>query len=419
MHVPDAVRSVYERVVGDSLHRNSVLITLTMFANAGIGFVFWLIAARLFADETVGISTAMISSLSLVILLSRLGFNQSLVRYFPEGNQSKLFSSAFVTTTGAGLGIGVMLTLLSEPLSLGFELSLLGVSGGLFLLFIVADSLEGVAGQCFVALKRAEYYLAQKILLGTRILLLPVLAVFNSPLAIFTAFGLSFFASNVFSLYGLSRFNVSFERFKSDFVFESASYSGKNYVIDLFLSAPKHLVPIIVVGLVGGRLAAYYYFAHKIVGTMILTFPTSFSLSLFVEGSHGEDLRANARQALTAVLPILVGLVVFLYLFGEPVLRIFGENYVQGYELLLLMAVSGLFVAVFRIFLSVERVNMNLTVLIVISGWVFVSIVGFTYLFVSMYGIVGVGMAWITGYGVSNLLIGLYLLWTGRLYGYF
>jgi len=419
MRVIHTVRSLYERVAGNSLHRNSVLITMTMFANAGIGFVFWLVAARLFPDETVGISTAMISSLSLVILLSRLGFNQSLVRYFPEGNQSKLFTSALVATTGAGLLIGVGLSLFSDFVSLGFELSLLHVSGGLFLLFIVADSLEGVAGQCFVAMKRAEYYLAQKLMLGTRILVLPVLAVFNSPLAIFSAFGLSFFASNAFSLYGLRRFDMSFERFKLDFVFESASYSGKNYVIDLFLSAPKHLVPIIVVGLVGGRLAAYYYFAHKIVGTMILTFPTSFSLSLFVEGSHGEDLRANAKQALKALLPILAFLVVFLYVFGESVLRIFGENYVQGYELLLLMALSGFFVAIFRIFLSVERVNMNLTVLIIISCWVFVSLVGFTYLFVSMYGIVGVGMAWIAGYGTSNVFIGLYLVYTGSIYQYF
>lgn len=418
MYAMDRVQSLYKKVVGSSLHRNSFLITMTMFANAGIGFVFWFIAARLFPEETVGISTAMISSLSLVILLSRLGFNQSIIRYFPDRNQSKLFTSAFVATTGAGILIGIILVVFSGLLSIEFELSLLHISGVLFLLFVVADSLEGVAGRCFMAMKRAEYYFAQKVMLGARILFLPLLAVFNNPLAIFSAFGLSFFVSNAFSLYGLRRFDVSFERFESDYIFDSIDYSGKNYVIDLFLSAPKHLVPILVVGLVGGRLAAYYYFAHKIVGTLILTFPTSFSLSLFVEGSHGEDLQKSVKQSLKVVLPIVLLIVVFLFFFGEWVLRIFGENYVQGYELLMLMAVSGFFVAIFRTFLSVERVNMNLSVLIVISFWVFVSLVGLTYLFVSMFGIVGVGMAWIGGFGTSNLLIVLYLIKSGRIHQY-
>lgn len=70
--------------VRDPLYKNSFFIMLSSITNAGFGFFFWMIAARLYSAEDVGIATALWSSLTLILLLSRLGFDFSLIRFFPE-----------------------------------------------------------------------------------------------------------------------------------------------------------------------------------------------------------------------------------------------------------------------------------------------------------------------------------------------
>ena len=62
------------------------------FANimsAGCGFFFWIVAARLYALEQVGLATALISSLALVALFSTLGFDSSIIRFLPLILQGK------------------------------------------------------------------------------------------------------------------------------------------------------------------------------------------------------------------------------------------------------------------------------------------------------------------------------------------
>jgi len=70
--------------IKDPLFRNSLFIILASALGGAFGFIFWVLAAKIYPKEDVGIATALISSLSLVILLSRFGLNQSLVRFFPE-----------------------------------------------------------------------------------------------------------------------------------------------------------------------------------------------------------------------------------------------------------------------------------------------------------------------------------------------
>jgi len=57
-------------MLSDPLYRNSLFMAFTSVFNAGCGFFFWMIAARLYTVEQVGLATALISALGLVVLLS-------------------------------------------------------------------------------------------------------------------------------------------------------------------------------------------------------------------------------------------------------------------------------------------------------------------------------------------------------------
>ncbi|MCD6213638.1 MAG: oligosaccharide flippase family protein [Candidatus Desulfofervidus sp.] len=83
----------------DPLYKNSFFIMLTSISNAGFGFFFWMLAAKLYPKEDVGIATALISSMALLVLLSRLGLDQSLIRFFPERDKNSVFGTSAVIRT--------------------------------------------------------------------------------------------------------------------------------------------------------------------------------------------------------------------------------------------------------------------------------------------------------------------------------
>ncbi|MFX0206840.1 MAG: oligosaccharide flippase family protein, partial [Candidatus Hodarchaeota archaeon] len=91
--------SQFKKHVRDPLYKNSFLIMLTSISNAAFGLIFWIIAAKIYSKEDVGIATALISSLGLLVLLSRFGFDQSIIRFFPEGDKSKIFSTSAIIMT--------------------------------------------------------------------------------------------------------------------------------------------------------------------------------------------------------------------------------------------------------------------------------------------------------------------------------
>ena len=77
----------------DPLFKNSAYIMLTSLSIAGFGLLFWVLAANLYSNEDVGVASAILSSISLITLLSKFGFDQSIIRYFPHRNKSHILST--------------------------------------------------------------------------------------------------------------------------------------------------------------------------------------------------------------------------------------------------------------------------------------------------------------------------------------
>ena len=71
------------------LYRNSIFLMLSSTVGAGTGFIFWIIAARLYSTEDVGLSSAIVSVMRLLMLLSFVGLNIGFIRYLPEKENKK------------------------------------------------------------------------------------------------------------------------------------------------------------------------------------------------------------------------------------------------------------------------------------------------------------------------------------------
>jgi len=67
------------------------------------------------------------------------------------------------------------------------------------------------------------------------------------------------------------------------------------------------------------------------------------------------------------------------------------------------LVVASLFVGVNNVYFAIKRIQKDVKGLVVLSGLVFGLVVGLGYLFMTMFGVVGIGYAWIVANGVFAL----------------
>ena len=82
------------------------------------------------------------------------------------------------------------------------------------------------------------------------------------------------------------------------------------------MAAPNLILPIMVLNVLGAEQAAYYYIAYAIAALLFMI-PNAISMSLFVEGSHGEALKRTVVKSLVTIFSLLVPAAAVLYLCCE------------------------------------------------------------------------------------------------------
>lgn len=392
-----------KQYLNNPLYKNSFFLASSRFLNVAAGFFFWMIAAKFYSIEDVGIATALISSLGLVILFSSIGLDVSLVRFLPNGDKSKVFNTCLILTIISTLIVGVVyisgINFFSSSLSFIQDSSYAVI----FLVFAVMNSITAMTGTAFVAIRRAGHYFLQNILLASRIpLLIPL--VFLGSFGIFGSIGLAYLLSAIFAFLILSRLIKLDFRMDRGFIKESFTFSSGNYISSVLLAVPTLIMPILILNLLGESAAAKYYIAFA-VGNLVLIIPDALSTSLFVEGSHGENLRKSVIRAGLAIYSFLIPAVILIYFFGDLLLGLVGKDYAGASELLRLLALSSFFVAVYSLFVSVQNVGMRVKSIVKLNMVRFLLLVGLSYVFILRFGIVGVGYAWLITYVVLGLVV--------------
>ena len=388
------------------LYLNSFYILLTNISSALFGFVFWIIAAKLYTPQEVGIATALISSMSLIVLLAKVGLDFSIIRYFPVRDKSVVYSTSIVITTLFSLIFGLIFIFGADLFSPELKEIYAPGSAGLLLIFIIANATANLAGIAFVALRRSEYYLLQNLLTGSKILLLFPL-MYLGAFGIFGSVGISFILTTIFSSLLIMKSGIKHSfNVDKEFLAESFRFSLGNYLIGLFQTAPNLILPIMVLNILGADAAAYYYIAFSVVFILFIV-PNAISTSLFVEGSNGESLRLSTIRSLIAIYALLIPAVIILYFSGDIVLGVIGKEYAtNGFELFRVMIFTSLVLPVTYIYSAVKRVQNRVRELVLLNGLIFALLVGLAHICMINYGIVGIGYAWVISYSIGPVLIG-------------
>jgi O-antigen/teichoic acid export membrane protein len=395
-------------LANDPLYRTSFFMAFSSVFNAGCGFFFWMMAARLYTVEQVGLATALISSLGLVILFSRLGFDFSIIRFISSENKGKVISTSLIITTAACILAGMTFILLADLFSPSMFFLKEPEYALAFLLIGAVNSAANVTGNAFVADRKADHYFLQNFFMALRIPALAPLA-FLGVFGIFGSVGLGFLVGSIFGLFAIQRSIAAIRpEVDWDFIRRSFRFSSRNYVSGILSVAPTLIIPIMVLNMLGEAEAARYYIAFAI-GNLVLIIPSSLGTSLFVEGSHGEGLRKSVIRAGAASMVLLVPAVLVLVLFGDKLLGMLSGEYVEAFDLLRIIALSSFPVAVYSLFVPIQNVRMRVEGVVKLNALRCVLLLGLSYVLVQRCGILGAGYAWMATYGVIVLGVG----WVG------
>jgi O-antigen/teichoic acid export membrane protein len=225
--------------------------------------------------------------------------------------------------------------------------------------------------------------------------------------------GLAYLFSTTFGIFMLNKLIGVHIQADKHFIRKSFKFSIWNYLSNILANVPSLIMPVMILNLLGNAEAAKYYIAAAIAN-FVLIIPDAIGISLFVEGSHGENLKKMLIKSASAIALCMVPLVIMIYFMGNTLLGFFGKDYIEAYGLLKLLVLSSFFVTIYMLFLPIQNIKMKPQRITLLNSLRASLLLSLSYTFIKKLGITGYGYAWmitygILGLGVAGIAIALYL----------
>lgn len=402
-------KKIFKSLHGVSLYRNSFYLMVSSAIQGATGFIFWMVAARLYSTETVGLGSAMIASIGLLGMLSTLGLDFALVRFRPNmgDNASTMINSSFTISVLSSIAMALIyiagLHIWSSPLVVIHGNTMLAV---LFVFSVITTSLMSLARQVFVAQRKAAFTVIQGLLFGViRFIPLVVLASYSQNLGIVASWAVSLLFAIVLGMTILiprveARYSV-YPAVDTKLLGQMLKFSLSNYMANVLSLLPQFVLPLIVINVVGETQNAYFYMALS-VANLLFVMPSSIALSLFAEGSYkSHNLKSEILKSLKLVGAIVLPFMLLVIFAAGNILHFFGPDYAANAKVLLvLLAISVLPLSINNIYFSIERVRMRMKKVVEFNLLVTALSLGLPFLFLPRFGIVSVGLSLIISNGI-------------------
>jgi O-antigen/teichoic acid export membrane protein len=413
------MRAALRQGRADPLVRNSLYLMLTTATMAAVGFVFWLINARLYTPDQVGQATALITAVTVLSYVSLAGMNTTVIRHLAGvPDPGDVVSSAVGTVGLAAVGFAVGYVLLLPVLAP--DLAHLVRHPGLAALFViltVGSSVNLLTDSIFVARRAAGWNFAlDGLLLGVVKLALPFALV---GLGVFGIFAASAAASTVAALVSLTVcHHVMHMRLRptlnSALLRETWSYSAANYVASWLNLLPIMAMPLALLRGADAVLTAGFFAAFQIA-TIVNSIPYAVCEAMFAEGSlEGNHLRHTARRAAGLIVGLTVAAVLVVLLVGDFVLGLFGPTYrATAGSALSVLALGALGVSVYSWGNSLLKITGQLLEIVVVNA-VYATVIIALAVIWAPRGPVWVSWAWVIGNVSAGIVAVAAVAWRRR-----
>jgi O-antigen/teichoic acid export membrane protein len=343
-----AVQTVWRR--HHDLLSNASTLAATTGVTSVLGFAYWATAARLFSQEAVGYGAAAISAMTLLGTIGMLGMGTLLIGELPRRSARAGLVSAALLTCGLGsLVLGLGFAVLGPRFSVRFE-HVSGTPGqaALFVAGVILTGMSLVFDQATIGLMRGGLQLTRNaIFVAAKLLALPAAAI-----VLHDRFGVGITASWIAGI-ALSILLLAIRlRFSGIPVLPRPDWGvlrglGRTALahnwLNLSLSIPMSLIPVLVTLIVSPSANAAFYAAWTLV-FFLKVVPIHLSTVLFAVAAADPQVIAR-KLRFTLRLSLLIGLpgMVVLGIGAHLALSMFGPGYARAATLpLQLLVISYL-----------------------------------------------------------------------------
>lgn len=410
------IRSLQAQILRSSLFLNGMNLILSTVSTSFFGFIGWLVAARFFPPDNIGIASTLISSATLIATVSLLGFNISIIRYLPQMEyKNNTINSCFSLSLLTSIIISIVFICginIWVPKLLFVKDSFLYMA--LFILFTGTLTISSLLSSVFISNRASKFVLLKDSIFALSKIPIPLLLVSLGGFGIFCGWTIA----EIISLcIGFIFLHSSLKEYRPRICFDKAvvvpmvNYSLWNYISHLLYTAPSLTVPLIITSILSPAMTAYFYIAWMI-GNLFFAIPLQFSQSLLAEGSNQMNCNKDTvTRSFGFCMLLLIPSILVIFLVGEFILSLFGPEYAsEALPLLKILAVSSIFLTVNIIFISVKRIKHEMAMVILIFSTITLITLGGTIILLEPVGLVGVGYSWMAGNFVGILEIGAYIL---------
>ncbi|MFR9802528.1 phosphotransferase [Pseudonocardia sp. RS010] len=420
------VRVPRPRIGGDATrsaaHRDGLALVLGSGLTAAVGLVYWVLAARLFPADVVGLNQAALSAVMLLGGVAHLNMTYALLRFVPVAGRAarRMVIGGYLAAGGiaalAGLAFAsgarwwapdLVAAVGQDRLTVFFVLAT-----PVWALFTVQDHvLTGIRRARVVPLENGVFAL-----LKVGLLVAALLAAVTGAIAVswMVATALLVLVVNVWLLArALPRFAGEQEATGGTVervtVRDLAGFVRADYAGAIFQQAAMFGMPVLVLGRLGPEANGAYGIVWQVAQAL---FVVSSGMNQSMVAHSAADAaapdavesarRATIRRSLTLVLP---GALVVAA--GAPlILSVFGVGYArEGAAALALTALAAVPYAVTSATVSAARVRRRGAVQFAVPATAAVLVIGGSWLLLPVLGILGAGLAWLLGQSLVALVI--------------
>ena len=330
------------------LLRNAISLVATTGVSSALGFLYWALAARLFAQRAVGYGSASVSAMTLLGTIGMFGLGTVLMGELPRRRPRAGLVSAALLASGLGsMVLGLGFAVVAPAFSSRFaHISGDPAQAALFAAGVMLTGVSLVFDQATIGLMRGGLQLSRNVAFAAaKLLALPATAIL-----LHDKFGVGITVSWVSGI-AVSLIPVALRlRLSGTPILPRPDWGvlrglGKTALahswLNIAITVPWSLIPVLVTVVVSPSANAAFYIAWMLTSFLYIL-PGSLSTVLFAVVAADPQVIAR-KLRFTLRLSLLIGLpgMVVLIFGGHLALSLFGPGYVRVAMLpLTLLAIS-------------------------------------------------------------------------------
>jgi O-antigen/teichoic acid export membrane protein len=390
-------------------------LILSSGITSGLGFLFWLLAARLYETATVGLNSTLLSAMTLLGTVAQLNLGNALLRFIPvAGRRTRtLVALCYVVATAAAAAAGGVFALgaswWAPELAAAFGRSELlvffVVSTPVWTMFVMQDYV-------LPAIKRATVVPLENLLFSALKLLFLAGA---AGLGIWSGIAVSWLAATVVTVLAVTVWLVRVLPRPEEpgpaalavntpaiTVRDVAAFVRADYAGVVFLLAAVFGLPLVVLARLGAEAAAVYGVVWQIAYAFYLVVNGMGQSLVAHSAAAPEKLETARRSMVSKCLLLLTPTVLLCAVLAHPLLSLFGTRYAdEGSLLLALLALSAIPNVVNWSVVWAARVRRDGRVLFGLPAVITVAVIAGSWLLMPAIGILGTGVAWLAAQSVA------------------